>query len=139
MALNERLEAVRACAFTTEVGDAFEVMVRLARAGSDYDLVIVDPPSFAQRQVNVDGALRAYTRLTHLAVRLVRPGGTLLQASCSSRVAPAQFFTAVVEAAQAAGRPLIELARSGHDVDHPVTFREGGYLKAGFWTVGAGR
>jgi 23S rRNA (cytosine1962-C5)-methyltransferase len=139
MALNAHLDAVRACAFTTEVGDAFEVMVRLARAGSDYDLVIVDPPSFAQRQVNVDGALRAYTRLTHLALRLVRPGGRFFQASCSSRVVPAQFFAAVVEAAEAAGRPLTELAHSGHDLDHPVTFREGGYLKAGFWTVGAGR
>ena len=61
MALNDELDAIRACAFTTEVGDAFEVMVSLARAGNEYDLVIVDPPSFAQRQANVDGALRAYT------------------------------------------------------------------------------
>jgi 23S rRNA (cytosine1962-C5)-methyltransferase len=139
MALNEGLDAVRACAFTTEVGDAFEVMVALARHGSDYDLVIVDPPSFAQRQANVDGALRAYTRLTHLALRLVRPGGTLVQASCSSRVTPEQFFDTVLDAAVAAGRPLTEIARTGHDVDHPVTFREGGYLKAGFWRVGNSR
>ena len=139
MSLNAHLDAVRACAFTTEVGDAFEVMVQLARAGHDYDLVVVDPPSFAQRQANVDGALRAYTRLTHLALRLVRPGGTLAQASCSSRVTAEQFFDTVVEAAESAGRPLTEIARTGHDIDHPVTFREGAYLKAGFWTVGARR
>jgi 23S rRNA (cytosine1962-C5)-methyltransferase len=139
MALNAHLESVEACAFTTEVGDAFEIMVQLARAGTTYDIVIVDPPSFAQRQANVEGALRAYTRLTHLALRLVRPGGTLVQASCSSRVTAEQFFAAVAAAAEAAGRPLTELARSGHDLDHPVTFREGGYLKAGFWRVGAGR
>ena len=139
MALNAHLDAVRACAFTTEVGDAFEVMVQLARAGHDYDLVVVDPPSFAQRQANVDGALRAYTRLTHLALRLVRPGGTLVQASCSSRVTAEEFFDTIVEAAESAGRPLTEIARTGHDVDHPITFREGAYLKAGFWTVGRRR
>jgi 23S rRNA (cytosine1962-C5)-methyltransferase len=139
MDLNRHLEPVSACTFTTEVGDAFEVMVRLARAGHDYDIVIVDPPSFAQRQANVDGALRAYTRLTHLALRLVRPGGTLVQASCSSRVTAEQFFDAVSDAAIDAGRPLREIIRTGHDVDHPVTFREGAYLKAGFWRVAAPR
>ena len=136
MALNEGLDAVKSCTFTTEVGDAFEVMVNLARAGGTYDLVIVDPPSFAQRQANVDGALRAYTRLTHLALRLVRPGGTLMQASCSSRVSTEQFFDTVLDAAVAAGRSLTEIARTGHDIDHPVNFREGAYLKAGFWRVG---
>jgi 23S rRNA (cytosine1962-C5)-methyltransferase len=138
MALNEQLDAVRNCRFTTEVGDAFEVMVQLARAGRDYDIVVVDPPSFAQRQANVEGALRAYTRLTHLALRLVRPGGVLMQASCSSRVTPTQFFATVLDAAEAAGRPLREIERTGHDTDHPIGFKEGEYLKAGFWTVGAG-
>jgi 23S rRNA (cytosine1962-C5)-methyltransferase len=139
MALNEHLDTVRRCVFTTEVGDAFEVMVQLARAGTSYDIVVVDPPSFAQRQANVDGALRAYTRLTHLALRLVRPGGILVQASCSSRVTAEQFFDTVLDAATAAGRPMIEIVRTGHDVDHPVGFREGEYLKAGFWKVGAGK
>lgn len=137
MALNEHLDAVRRCEFTTEVGDAFEVMARLARTGESFDIVVVDPPSFAQRQANVDGALRAYTRLTHLGLRLVRPGGTLVQASCSSRVTAEQFFDTVVAAATSAGRPLREVVRTGHDTDHPVGFREGAYLKAGFWTVGS--
>jgi 23S rRNA (cytosine1962-C5)-methyltransferase len=135
MSLNAHLDAVRACEFATEVGDAFEVMVRLAREGRDFDIVVVDPPSFAQRQANVEGALRAYTRLTHLALRLVRRGGTLVQASCSSRVSAEQFFDTVLDAADDAGRPLTEIIRTGHDVDHPVNFREGAYLKAGFWTV----
>lgn len=138
MELNEHLDAVRACAFSVQVGDAFEVMAQLARAGTTYDTVVVDPPSFAQRQATVDGALRAYTRLTHLALRLVRPGGTLVQASCSSRVVADQFFDTVLAAAAAAGRPLHEIVRTGHDLDHPVTFREGAYLKAGFWRVGSG-
>jgi 23S rRNA (cytosine1962-C5)-methyltransferase len=133
MSLNVDLPGVARCDFTTEVGDAFDVMAALARRGADYDLVVVDPPSFAQRQSNVDGAVRAYARLTHLALRLVRAGGVVVQASCSSRVADDVFFRTVLDAAAELGRPLREIARTGHDDDHPVTFREGSYLKAGFW------
>ena len=139
MELNSSREAVARCVFTTEVGDAFEVMVQLARAEKDYDIVVVDPPSFAQRQTNIDGAVRAYTRLTHLALRLVRPGGVLMQASCSSRVSKELFFDTVLDAAEDAGRSLSEIARTGHDIDHPIGFPEGAYLKAGLWTVGKRR
>ena len=45
------------------------------------------------------------------------------------------FFETVEAAAVAAGRPLTLTLRTGHDVDHPVGFAEGEYLKAGFWTV----
>jgi 23S rRNA (cytosine1962-C5)-methyltransferase len=138
MARNRSLDAVRGCAHTAEVGDAFEVMAQLARGGRRFGVVVVDPPSFAQRQSNVDAAVRAYTRLTHLAVRLVEPGGTLVQASCSSRVTPDLFFETVEAAASAAGRPLSNMLRTGHDIDHPVGFKQGEYLKAGFWSV-AGR
>ena len=131
MALNR--EAVASCAFTTQVGDAFEVMAQLARTGRRFDLVVVDPPSFAQRQSDVETALRGYARLTRLALDLLRPGGVLVQASCSSRVTAPQFFDTVTTAGRAAGRPLREIERTGHDVDHPVRFREGEYLQAGFW------
>ncbi len=126
---------VAACQHTFDVGDAFEVMAKLARQGRQFGLVVVDPPSFAQRQSSVDAAIRAYTRLTHLAVRLVEPGGTLVQASCSSRVSPAQFFDTVESTAAAAGRPLTTILHTGHDTDHPVGFPQGEYLKAGFWSV----
>lgn len=135
LALNAHLTAVAACTATAEVGDAFEVMSALARAGTTYDLVVIDPPSFAQKRSSIDGALRAYARLTHLALPLIRPGGTLVQASCSSRVSAEAFFAAVLDAADVAGAELVDLGRTGHDLDHPVTFPEGAYLKAGFWRV----
>lgn len=133
MAHNAERAEIAACRHTTEVGDAFDVMVALARSGRTYDIVVVDPPSFAQNQASVDVAVRAYTRLTHLGLRLVRPGGTFVQASCSSRVTADHFFATVLDAADAAGRELRQMTRTGHDIDHPVTFPEGAYLKAGFW------
>ena len=135
MAHNAQRPEVTACDFTTEIGDAFDVMVALGRAHRDFDIVIVDPPSFAQRQSSIEVAVRAYTRLTHLALRLVRPGGLLVQASCSSRVPAELFYSTVLDAAEAAGRDLRQQVRTGHDVDHPVTYPEGAYLKAGFWQV----
>jgi 23S rRNA (cytosine1962-C5)-methyltransferase len=135
VAINRELPAVAACRVSTEVGDAFAVMAALRRARRRYGVVVVDPPSFAQRQGDVPGALRAYGRLTRLAVDLVRPDGVLVQASCSSRVTSEEFYAAVNAAAADAGRPLREIARTGHDIDHPVRFAEGAYLKAGFWRV----
>jgi 23S rRNA (cytosine1962-C5)-methyltransferase len=132
MWLNRDRPPVAACRHRGEVGDAFEVMTRLASRGERFDLVVVDPPSFAARQRNVPGALRAYRGLTALALDLLEPDGTLVQASCSSRVGADQFFAAVHEAADDRGWDLEELARTGQPLDHPVGFPQGAYLKCLF-------
>jgi 23S rRNA (cytosine1962-C5)-methyltransferase len=112
------------------VGDAFDVMRRMKHEKRQFGVVVVDPPSFAQRQANIAGGLRAYGNLTQLALELVEPGGTLLQASCSSRITAEAFFDKIHETAAASPRRVVELERTGHAVDHPVTFPEGAYLKA---------
>lgn len=127
--LNGRAENVAACRHRTVEGDAFEVMTQLGGDRERFDVVVVDPPSFARAAAHREKALGAYRALTSLAVPLIRPGGLLVQASCSSRVGADEFFEAVDHAARGAGRPLKELARTGHPPDHPVTFPEGDYLK----------
>jgi 23S rRNA (cytosine1962-C5)-methyltransferase len=117
------------------VGDAFAVLAELAAAGRRFDVVVVDPPSFASRRDQSPAALRAYARLTALAVAVIAPGGTLVQASCSSRVSADDFHTTIERAARAAGRPLRVTARTGHPPDHPIGFPEGAYLKALFALV----
>jgi len=130
MAHNLTRNEVVACAFRTEIGDAFEVMDRYARKGERFEIVIVDPPSFTPRQTSVEKALQSYTMLAERAVKLVRPDGLLLLASCSSRVSADEFHLTVSHAAARAGRPLDELRRTGHAIDHPVSFPQGSYLKA---------
>lgn len=127
---NEDLEAVQQCRHETRRGDAFEIMADLAREGRRFDVVVVDPPSFAQKKTSVPAAIRAYARLTDLAVHLVEDGGLLFQASCSSRVTPPEFYETVVAAATTAGVELDELARTGHPSDHGIGFQYGEYLKA---------
>lgn len=132
---NLRLREVRDCQVRTTVGDAFDVMQELGRSSATadrYDVVVVDPPSFAQNQASVDRALRAYGKLTRLAVALVRPGGMLVQASCSSRVDTDAFANTVHDGARRASRGFHEVRRTGHAVDHPIGFSQGAYLKAIF-------
>ena len=111
--------------------DAFTALADLAKRKQQFGLVVVDPPSFAKSQKEVEKALYSYARLTALALDLVAPNGILVLASCSSRVTAAQFFSTVFAAADEAGRPLWEHFRTGHALDHPTRdgFPEGTYLK----------
>ncbi len=127
---------VAACAHECVVGDAFRVMETLARQGQRFDVVVVDPPSFAKKADEVEGARRAYGRLARLGAALVRPGGTLVAASCSSRVPRAMFGETVEGALREARVAYAVEAVTGHAVDHPVRFREGEYLKAIYVRVG---
>jgi 23S rRNA (cytosine1962-C5)-methyltransferase len=132
---NSALPNVRHCERDAIVGDAYEVMDRLIQRRKHYDIVVVDPPSFAQRQSNVERALHAYGQLTQRAVQLTRPDGLLVQASCSSRITEQQFHATVRGSAQRAGFDLVEVRRTTHAIDHPVSFAQGGYLKALFARV----
>jgi 23S rRNA (cytosine1962-C5)-methyltransferase len=132
MAHNRTIPAVAAASHEIVIGDAFDGLARLRKSGQRFDLVIVDPPAFAQRQAQVAQALSAYARLTRLSLGVLAPGGILVQASCSSRVDAQAFFEVVQRAAAQVGRPLREIERSGHALDHPIAFKEGAYLKCLF-------
>ena len=98
-------------------------------------MAIVDLPAFAKREDEVAGAIQSYGRLTDLALGVLAPGGTLVIASCSSRVSAPDFFAAVNRAAAHAGWPLAEIDRTGYAIDHPIRFPEGAYLKCLFASV----
>ena len=134
---NHRISEVRRCAVHTTTGDAFQVLADLAKKGEQFDIVILDPPSFASNQAAVPRALAAYARLTRLGLAVVKRGGTLIQASCSSRVTTDDFADTVMTAAASAGAEVVETRRTGHAVDHPIGFEFGGYLKAVYLTVKA--
>ena len=117
------------------VGDAFEVLADLGEAGERYDLVVVDPPAFASKASERDRAIRAYRKLAELALSVLRPGGRLFQASCSSRVTEEDLLGTVRSAIGGRGLSLEGLEVFGHALDHPVTFPQGKYLKAVTGTV----
>ncbi len=117
-------------------GDAFEIMNSLIKERKSYDLIIVDPPSFAKRSDEIPSALTSYNRLIQLAIKLASKQAVLVMASCTSRVSSDQFFETIEHALQKAQRTSHSLVRSYeilektfHDIDHPIGFPEGAYLK----------
>lgn len=127
--LNEGVPLVAAAEHELLLGDAFITLQELRRTQRQFDVVVVDPPSFAQNQGQVARALTAYGRLVRRGLGVLRPGGTLVMCSCSSRVTADAFYAAVVKAAEGVKRPLREIERTGHALDHPISFPEGEYLK----------
>ena len=132
---NARLN-VAAPALRTIADDAFAALASLAAEGEVFGVVVVDPPSFAKRASEVDGALQAYRRLTRLALPLVAPGGTLVLASCSARVTAEAFYALQLDELRRGRRAFREAARTGHDADHPADFAEARYLKTLYVEVG---
>lgn len=132
LALNAADPHVAAAQHHLLAEDAFDGLERLRSAGQTFDMVIVDPPSFAKSAAEVERALASYARLTRLALGVLEPMGVLMMASCSSRVPAEDFFSMVLNTSSEVGRPLIEFRRTAHALDHPITFTEGAYLKALF-------
>ena len=107
--------------------DVFDVLSR----GGEYDLVILDPPSFTKSRAKVNEALRGYRDLHSRAARLLAKGGLLVSFSCSHHVASHEFEQAIAEGLQEAKRNMRLLRRIGQPPDHPVVvgIPETEYLK----------
>ena len=133
--LNQPASIAKSCLHKSVTGDAFDLMIKMKKESRLFDMVIIDPPSFAHKNSQIEGALRAYKKLTRLGINLLTPNGILVQASCSSRVDTELFFETIHLAARQAGRPLKEIERSSHALDHPIGFAEGEYLKCLFAKV----
>lgn len=129
---NREHPAVAAAEHEETAADAFTYLESMQKVNDRFDLVIIDPPAFAQKGAQIERALAAYKRLTKLGLGVLKPGGNLVQASCSSRVGADAFFDTIFQAAAQVGRPLHEIERTGHAVDHPIAFKEGAYLKCLF-------
>ena len=98
----------------------------LPQHAETYDLVIADPPAMTSRKAQVPAALAAYRRLYTAAARLVRPGGALVAACCTSRIERAVFRKTV---RNALGEKFAIASELPPEPDHPVGFPQADYLK----------
>ncbi|MDH7484993.1 MAG: class I SAM-dependent methyltransferase [Anaerolineae bacterium] len=112
-------------------GNVFEVLRGFRQAGRRFDLVILDPPKFAETKGQVEAATRGYKDINLLALQLLPPGGVLATFSCSGLVSEDLFQKVIFGASVDAGRDVQVLERLGQPPDHPVllAFPEGAYLK----------
>ncbi|WP_400079203.1 class I SAM-dependent rRNA methyltransferase [Winogradskyella sp. R77965] len=114
-------------------GDAFKEMKALIQADKTYDVVVIDPPSFAKQQSEIDLAKKKYAQLAMLGAQLTAKNGLLVLASCSSRVLAQSFFDLNTRVLNAQSRLFETTLKTKHDSDHPISFPEGAYLKCGYY------
>ncbi len=118
--------------------DAFELLREFESAGERFDTIVLDPPAFAKTKRAAEGAMRGYKELNLRAMKMLRPGGTLVTCSCSHHVPLSEFMEAVGSAASDAKRRVQVMEIRGAALDHPsvMTLPETDYLKCVICRVG---
>ncbi len=111
--------------------DVFEFLERTRQAGKTYDVVICDPPSFANSREQQKNALRAYVSVNSAGLRVLERAGVYAAASCTAQVSVEAFRGVLAESAVNAKRRLQIFHDAGHAPDHPIFagHPEGRYLK----------
>jgi 23S rRNA (cytosine1962-C5)-methyltransferase len=111
--------------------DVFQALRAFRDEGRAFDLIVLDPPKFAQTAAQAERAARGYKDINLLAFKLLRPGGILFTFSCSGGISEDLFQKIIAGAALDAGVHAEIVARLSQGVDHPVAlnFPEGAYLK----------
>lgn len=111
--------------------DVFNVLRKFRDERKTFDLIILDPPKFAESSSQISKASRGYKDINLLAIKLLNPGGILFTFSCSGHISPELFQKIVADAALDAGREVKIVKRLTQSSDHPVAlnFPEGLYLK----------
>ncbi|MCG6401116.1 class I SAM-dependent methyltransferase [Vibrio fluvialis] len=111
--------------------DVFKLLREYRDQGTKFDVVIMDPPKFAESKAQLNGACRGYKDINMLAMSIIKSGGTLLTYSCSGLMDLALFQKIIADAAIDAGRTVKFVERFEQAADHPVdtAYPEGFYLK----------
>jgi len=128
---NESLQHYCGTAMEYVEADVFQFLRKCRDAGRTFDLVVLDPPKFAATKGQLMKAARGYKDINLLAMKLLKPYGTLATFSCSGAMDREFFDTVLAEAAEDAHRAFQVVARTRAGADHPVllSFPEGAYLK----------
>lgn len=111
--------------------DVFAFLRGAEKAEAEYDLIILDPPSFTKTKSGLHDALRGYRELHLRAFKLLSKNGLLATFSCSHHVSDAAFNQTIADALVDARRSARKLRRFEQAFDHPVlpTIPETEYFK----------
>lgn len=102
--------------------NAFDVLKLWVKEGRRYDTVILDPPAFTKSRENIQKAITGYKEINLRAMKLIKPGGFLVTASCTNLVPPDMFLNIINMAAKDAKRTLRQVEWRTQASDHPILF-----------------
>ena len=111
--------------------NVFDVLAAEERQNAQYDLIVLDPPSFTKSKSQIGDAMRGYKELHLRALKLLAPDGLLATFCCSHHVSAGEFGQMIVDASVDAKRAVRQIARFAQGADHPIipTLPETEYLK----------
>ncbi|MEA3186831.1 MAG: rRNA (cytosine1962-C5)-methyltransferase [Chthoniobacter sp.] len=121
--------------------NVFDFLKREEAAGAQYDLIILDPPSFTKSKGKLHDAMRGYKEIHLRALKLLAPDGLLATFSCSHHVSAELFKEMIVDALVDAKRSARQLRTLQQAPDHPIlaTLPETEYLKGFLLELAPGR
>jgi 23S rRNA (cytosine1962-C5)-methyltransferase len=121
--------------------DVFQFLRSAEKAQAQYDLIVLDPPSFTRTKSGLGSALRGYRELHMRAFRLLSKDGLLATFSCSHHVNDAAFLDTITDALVDARRSARRVRRLEQAPDHPIlaTIPETEYLRGFLFEMVPGR
>jgi 23S rRNA (cytosine1962-C5)-methyltransferase len=107
-------------AVDARAGNVFDELRGLDRLGEQFDTIVLDPPAFAKNKASIVNATAGYKEINLRALRLLKPGGTLVTCSCSYNINEAAFAEIVHEASVDAQVHVTVVEKRMQGRDHPV-------------------
>jgi 23S rRNA (cytosine1962-C5)-methyltransferase len=92
----------------------------LVKEGRQYDVVMLDPPSFTKSRSNIQKAITGYKEINLRGIKLVKPGGFLVTSSCTNLIDPTLFIEIIQAAAKDAKREIRQVVFNAQSADHPI-------------------
>jgi 23S rRNA (cytosine1962-C5)-methyltransferase len=108
----------RVCRF--ECVNAFDALKEWSKEGKQWDVVMLDPPSFTKSRASIDKAVAGYKEINLRGIKLVKPGGFLVTSSCTNLVQPELFLDIIQMAAHDAKRKIRQVVFNSQSADHPI-------------------
>jgi 23S rRNA (cytosine1962-C5)-methyltransferase len=100
--------------------NAFDVLKLWVKEGRRYDTVILDPPAFTKSRGSIDKAVTGYKEINLRGMKLLKPGGFLVTASCTNLVPPDLFLKTIEMAAKDARKTIRQVSWQTQAADHPI-------------------
>ena len=111
--------------------NVLDELPKLAAAGEQYDVVILDPPAFTKSREATKNAIKGYREINIKGLKLVKDGGYLATCSCSHFMTQELLAKTIREAARSAHKRLRQVEFRTQAPDHPILWAadESYYLK----------
>ncbi len=105
-----------------KAANAFDYLKQISKEQQQFDVVILDPPAFTKSREHIQKAVTGYKEINLRGMKLVKPGGFLVSASCTNLVPPDLFLKTIEMAAKDAKRKLRQVTWQTQAADHPIVW-----------------